>query len=114
MPVVGVEWHTVVAVPCVKDGLELAMRDGPGLVEGGLSVVGLPNCVLVERLEVDCPPWFAGRLGDHHHAVTPCDWRAHWHWLDHLEADVLVEAGLHVVLPVHRDRQWVVICDGIS
>ena len=73
------------------------------MVERRLCVVGLPNRMAVKRLEVDSAPRLAGLLGANNHPVAPADGRADRDRFDYPKSDVLVEAGLHSILPVDRD-----------
>ena len=36
--------------------------------------------------------------------MAPCDWCANWNWLSDAKAYVVVKACLHIILPVHGDR----------
>ena len=95
----------MVTVPGIENSLALTIRYAPCLVERGLGVVGLAECMLVQGLKVNGASRLAVLLCADHHAVTPCHRRTDGYLLQHAEANVLVEACLNLVLPVdgHRD-----------
>ena len=100
MAVSLLEGDRMVAVPGVKDGLLGVHWNGSGLVEGGLSVVRLPGRVLVELLKVNGTPEGPVLLGVDYHSVAPGVRGPQGNLLQDSQADVPVEAGLHLVLPV--------------
>ena len=94
------EGDGMVAVPGVEDGFFRVAWDGSGLVEWGLSVVCLPCGVLAKLLEVNGSPERPILFGTNDHAMTPSVWGAHGDLFQYSEADIPVETGLHLVLPV--------------
>ena len=96
MPVFLSECDRVVAVPGVKDRLLGVAWNGPGLVEGGLTVVCFPGGVVVQLLEVYRPP--EGPVLDDH-SVAPVR-GPQWDLLQDSKTHVSVQAGFHLILPV--------------
>ncbi len=63
----------MIPIPRIENGLFLAPRDRPCLVEGRLGVVSLPRHMTVEGLQVDCPPQGAIFLRADDHPMAPGD-----------------------------------------
>ena len=104
----------MVPVPGVKDGLLGVGGDHGGLVEGRHCVVGLPGAVLIQGLEVDCPPRRVVLFRDTDHPVTPgrrCPW---WDLLNDADIHVSVQPGLNFFLPVNWDWNWGVCGHGLG
>ena len=100
MPVFISECDRVVAVPGVKDRLLGVAWNGPGLVEGGLTVVCLPGGVAVQLLEVYRPPEGPVLLGADDHSVAPSVRGPQGDLLQDAKTNVSVQAGFHLILPV--------------
>ena len=66
--------------------------------------MGLHEAVLVEGVEVHCPPWLAGLLGHHNHAGLPSGWDAHRDFLDNPELLILVQLFLDFLVSVMGDH----------
>ena len=67
---------------------------------GGLSVVGLAGAYRIESLEIDDPVWRVIVLCRHMHPALACDGCVEGHLLQHTQADIPHETGVHRLLPV--------------
>ena len=90
------------------------MRHRSRLVKGSLGVVGLPGGTSVEGLEIHSPSRLPVVLCANNHAMTPGDRGASWYLLDDAHTVVLVDAGLHVALPVNLDIDRCVACNRLG
>ena len=80
----------MIAIPCIKDGLFCARRDGSSLVEGGLGVVSLSCGMAVELLKIDRPPEGPVLLGADDHPVAPSVWGPQGDLFEDSQADISI------------------------
>ena len=95
-----VNWHAMIAVPVIKDGFDLATRDGRGNGVGRLGMVGLPGGMLVDLGIVDDPAGGTIMLWGDNHPATPGVRSVDWDAFNNSKPLISFKTSLHISHPV--------------
>ena len=92
--------EAVEPIPGVIGGLEGAVRDSEGLLQGRGSVMSLSLASIIQRLEIYCSPRVSIVFSLKNHTMAPCHWSIWLNPLQHSESHISLKVGPDLLVPV--------------